>query len=138
MMKMKGAESAFESFRCEALMEVNSMNIGFWMCGSLVIPFGIIGILFAVLREKAAGFVSGFNSLSKEEQELYDKACISRDVRNQSFTWAAVMLMGAVLSYFITPYMAIPAFAVWLILFFKNVHFDQHKAFQKYLLRERE
>ena len=59
------------------------MNIGFWLCGVLVILFVIIGVL----------------------------------------------------SYFLTPYMAIPAFIIWLVLFFKEVHFDTHKAFEKYLLK---
>ena len=53
------------------------MNIGFWSCRILVIPFLIIGVLFAIFKEKAAKFVSGFNSFSKEEQALYDKAHIS-------------------------------------------------------------
>ena len=48
------------------------MNIGFWLCGVLVILFVIIGVLFAIFKEKAAKFVSGFNSLPKEEQALYD------------------------------------------------------------------
>ena len=82
------------------------MNIGFWLCGVLVIPFVIIGVLFAIFKERAAKFVSGFNSLPKEEQALYDKAYISRDIKNQCFTWAGIMLVGAVLSYFLTPYMA--------------------------------
>ena len=72
---------------------------------------------------------------SKEEQALYDKAHISRDIKNQCFTWAGIMLVGAVLSYFLTPYMAIPAFIIWLVLLFKEVHFDTHKAFEKYLLK---
>ena len=66
-----------------------------------LILFVIIGVLFAVLKEKAAQFVSGFILLSKEEQALYDKAYISRDIRNQCFTWAGIMLIGAVLSYFL-------------------------------------
>ena len=53
------------------------MNIGFWLCGVLVIPFVIIGVLFAIFKEKATKFVSGFNSLPKEEKALYDKAHIS-------------------------------------------------------------
>lgn len=57
------------------------MNIGFWLCGVLVILFVIIGVLFAIFKEKAAKFVSGFNSLPKEEQALYDKAHIARDIR---------------------------------------------------------
>lgn len=111
------------------------MNIGFLMCGILVIPFLIIGALFAIFKEKAAKFVSGFNSLSKKEQALYDKAYISRDIRNQCFTWSVIMIIGALLSYFVTSYMAIPAFTIWGIIFFKEVHFDTRKAFEKYLLK---
>ena len=111
------------------------MNIGFWSCIILVIPFLIIGVLFAIFKEKAAKFVSGFNSFSKEEQALYDKAHISRDIRNQCFIWAVIMLAGALLSCFLTPYMAIPTYIIWLVLFFREVHFDNHKAFKKYLLK---
>ena len=108
------------------------MNIGFCFCGILVIPFTAIGVLFAIFKEKAAVFVSGFNSLPKKEQTMYDRAHISRDVRNQCFVWAAIMLIGAALSYFISAYMAVPAFVIWLILFFRDVHLDAHKAFEKY------
>ena len=111
------------------------MNIGFWLCGVLVIPFVIIGVLFAIFKEKAAKFVSGFNSLPKEEQALYDKAHISRDIKNQCFTWAGIMLIGAVLSYFLTSYFAIAAYIVWGIVFFKDVHIDAKKAFEKYLIK---
>lgn len=71
------------------------MNIGFWSCIILAILFVIIGVLFAIFKEKAAKFVSGFNSFSKEEQAMYDKAQISRDIRNQCFMWAIIMLAGA-------------------------------------------
>ena len=40
------------------------MNIGFWSCIILIIPFVIIGVLFAIFKGKAAKFVSGFNSFS--------------------------------------------------------------------------
>ena len=72
---------------------------------------------------------------SKEEQAMYDKAQISRDIRNQCFIWAVIMLAGALLSCFLTPYMAIPIYIIWLVLFFREVHFDNHKAFEKYLLK---
>ena len=111
------------------------MNKGFWFCIILAISFVIIGVLFAIFKEKAAKFVSGFNSFSKEEQALYDKAQISRDIRNQCFIWTVIMLVGALLSYFLTPYMAIPTFIIWLVLFFREVHFDNYKAFEKYLLK---
>ena len=99
------------------------------------VPFVIIGVLFAIFKEKAAKFVSGFNSFSKEEQAMYDKAQISRDIRNQCFIWTVIMLAGAILSCFLTPYMAIPTYIIWLVLFFREVHFDNHKAFEKYLLK---
>ena len=110
-------------------------NIGFWSCIILSIPFAFVGILFAAFKDKAAKYVSGFNSLPKKEQELYDKARISRDIRNQCFTWSVIMLIGSVLSFFITPSMAIPAYIIWLVLFFKDVHFDSRKAFEKYLIK---
>lgn len=111
------------------------MNKGFWFCIILAISFVIIGVLFAIFKEKASKFVSGFNSFSKEEQALYDKAQISRDIRNQCFKWTVIMLAGVLLSYFLTPYMAIPTFIIWLVLFFREVHFDNYKAFEKYLLK---
>ena len=117
------------------IMEKYTMNIGLWLCGFFVILFVIIGVLFAIFKEKAAKFVSGFNSLPKEEQALYDKAYISRDIRNQCFMWAIIMLAGALLSCFLTPYIAIPTYIIWLVLFFREVHFDNHKAFEKYLLK---
>ncbi|MBQ6265711.1 MAG: DUF3784 domain-containing protein [Clostridia bacterium] len=109
------------------------MNAGFAACLVLFAVFAVFGVLFAVLKEKGVKLVSGFNSLSKDEQEKYDKARIVRDMRNQCFIWSCIMFIGAVLSFFLTPYLAIPAIAVWLILFLKQVHFDVHKAFDKYL-----
>ena len=125
--KVKAIESEFEAEVC--------IMIGFWSCIVLVIPFLIIGVLFAIFKEKAAKYVSGFNSFSKEEQALYDKAHISRDIRNQCFMSAIIMLAGALLSCFLTSYIAIPTYIIWLVLFFREVHFDNHKAFEKYLLK---
>lgn len=111
------------------------MNMGFWMCVILVPNFLLIGLLFAMFKDKCAKFVSGFNSLSEKEQELYDKAAISRDIRNSCFIWTLIMLIGAFGSLFLTPYFAIIAYVVWGVLFFKDVHFDTHRAFDKYLIK---
>lgn len=108
------------------------MNIGFWLCIVLVPGFVIIGLLFAICKGKAAKFVSGFNSLSEKEQDMYDKDYIARDVRNSCFIWAIIMFTGAILSYIFTGYMAIIAYIVWSVVFFKDVHFDVNKAFEKY------
>ena len=105
------------------------MNVRFLTCGVLVILSVVISVLYAVSKEKAANFVSGFNSLPKEKQVVYDKAYMSRDTRNRCFVWVDVMFIGAVLSYILTPYMVILAFVLWMALLFKNVHFDADKAF---------
>ena len=111
------------------------MNIGFWICIVLDPCFLIMGLFFGILKEKAAKFVSGFNSIPAKEQKLYDKASISRDMRNSSFLWTLVMLIGALCSFFIEAYFAIIAYVVWGILFFKDVHIDAHRAFHKYFLK---
>jgi hypothetical protein len=111
------------------------MNIGAWMCGVLVISFAAIGLLFGLFKEKATKCVAGFNTFSEKEQAMYDRAAISLDIRNQCFWWSAIMLAGTVFSLVLSPYMAILAFIVWGILFFKDTHMDAHKAFEKYLLK---
>lgn len=106
--------------------------IGFYSCFILAVFFAMLGLLFGIFKEKAARFISGFNSLPKYEQDLYDKAFLVRDMRNSCFLWAGVMLAGAAAS-LISPYCAIIAYIIWGILFLKEVHLDAHKAFEKYL-----
>lgn len=60
---------------------------------------------------------------------------MAKDMRNSCFIWAGVLFIGAMLSYFITPYFAIITYIIWAILFFKDVHFDIEKAFEKYLIK---
>lgn len=110
------------------------MNIGFWACIFLVPIFAIIGIVFAIFKEKSAKLVSGFNAFSEEEQALYDKEALAKDNRNSCFLWAVIMLIGALGSAFVTSYFALVAYIIWGFLFLKDVHIDAHKAFEKYLL----
>ena len=42
------------------------MNIGFWACICVAVPFAVMGILFAILKDRSAKLVSGFNSLPKD------------------------------------------------------------------------
>ena len=109
------------------------MNIGFVTCIVLAILFLIIGIIFSLLKEKGAKYVSGFSTLNHPEK--YDKAYISLDMRNQCFIYTVILSLGAILSYFISAYIAIPTYIIWGIVFFKSVHFDAEKAFEKYLIK---
>ena len=72
--------------------------------------------------------------LPKAEQELYDKARISKDMRNSCFIWTSVMAAGALASWLLTTYAFIPAYIIWIILFFRDFHIDARKAYKKYLL----
>ena len=110
------------------------MNVGMIACLTLGIFFLIFSICFAILKEKGEILVSGFNSFSKAEREKYDQKRISLDMRNSFFLWAMILFIGALLSYFVSPYFAIIAFIIWLILFFKDVHISATKAFEKYKL----
>lgn len=109
------------------------MNIGFMACIVLAILFLIMGIIFFLLKEKGAKYVSGFSTLNHPEK--YDKAYISLDMRNQCFTYALILFLGAILSYFISNYIAIPTYIIWGIVFFKSVHLDAEKTFEKYLIK---
>ena len=54
------------------------------------------------------------------------------DQRNAFLIWAAILGIGAIFSYLISQYLAIVAMVIWLIIFFKDVHWDDEKAFGKY------
>lgn len=108
------------------------MNTGFIVCGGACLLFLLLTLFFAIFKEKSVMLISGFNTMPKDKRELYDKEKLSRDHRNIFLIWAIIQGIGAVLAYYISQYIAIAAFIIWLILFFKNVHLDEEKAFGKY------
>lgn len=110
------------------------MNIGFTVCLVMGGLFLIFAITFALLKENGAMLISGFNTLPKQEREKYNQLKMSKDLRRSFLIWSAVFAIGAILSYFISSYIALASFIVWLILFFKDVHIDTEKAFGKYRL----
>ena len=98
--------------------------------------FAVFVFGFAVYDFEGKGLdidlISGFNTIPKHQRELYDQDRMSRDQRNAFLIWSGIMGIGAILSYFISQYMGVIAFIVWLIMFFKDVHLDEEKAFGKY------
>ena len=102
------------------------------LCGS----FGIMAVIFTLLKEKGAVLITGFNEFSgvtKEKREQYDQKRMSRDMRNAFILWSAVLLIGGLLSLF-SFYFGIAAGIIWLILCFKDIKWDTEKAFEKYRL----
>lgn len=56
-----------------------------FLCVAVSIIFWIMAVLFAVLKEKGAILIAGFNTMPKEQRERYDKAQMSKDMRNVVF-----------------------------------------------------
>lgn len=110
------------------------MNLGFWSCIILAPCFLLIALFFALGKESAANWLSGFNFFSEEERAKYDRKRMAADARNASFLWGVIMLLGAAASWWLSGYAAIAAYGVWLILFFRDVHWDAEKAYEKYKL----
>lgn len=106
------------------------------ICLVLGVGFGIIAIIFALLKEKGAMLISGFNTLPKEEREKYNKKQMCFDIRNSFFLWFGILLFGAVLSYFFGDHFAIISIIIWVIVFIKDFHIDLQKAFGKYKNQE--
>ena len=112
------------------------MNVGVVACALVMAVCLVAGILFALLKSKAAILISGFNSLPEREWTRYDQEAMARDMRNACFLWALTMAVGCALSHFLSPYAAIAAFAAWIALLFKDVRLDASKAFGKQLIGE--
>ena len=105
------------------------------MCLGFVIFFTSIVGIFSILGKKGAILISGFNLKSKDEREEYDTERMSKDFRNSMLIWIVIFLIGAIGSYYISQYCSVIAFVIWLIIFFKDVHLDEEKAFGKYKIK---
>ena len=110
------------------------MNIGLVACFLMGGIFLVLAVIFALLKEKGAILISGFNTIPKQERKKYNQLKMSKDMRNSLLIWCAIFAVGAILSYIISSYMAIASFIVWIVLFFRDVHLDEEKAFGKYRL----
>ena len=108
------------------------MKVTFVVCLILCLGFLILAAVFAVWKGKAAILISGFNTIPKAERQKYDTDKMSKDQRNIFLLWAGIQGIGAVLSYFVWNGAAVAALVIWLVVFFKDVHLDEEKAFGKY------
>lgn len=110
------------------------MNIGFYMCAALFPVFLLLALFFGLGGERAANWLSGFRSFPEEERAKYDRRRMAADARNSFLLQSGIMLFGAAASLWISGYAAIVVYGIWLICFFRDVHWDEEKAFGKYRL----
>lgn len=106
------------------------------MCGGMSIIFWGMALLFALLKGKAAILISGFNTMPKEQRKQYDRERMSKDQRNAFILWAVILGSGSLLSEMTSSEnAAIAAGIIWLVIFFRDVHLDEEKAFGKYKIK---
>lgn len=112
------------------------MNIGAIVYFVFIIIFTLIIGIFSILGKKETILISGFNLKSKDEREKYETERMSKDYRNYMFIWIVIFLVGSISSYYIYQYCSVLAFVIWLVIFFKDVHLDEKKAFGKYKINK--
>ena len=112
-------------------MEIFS-NVGFCTCISALLVFIIFALIFHFGGENSANLISGFNLFSESQKAEYDVKRIVKDFRNSFIIWSLLMIAGAICSYFISAYCAIPTFIILFILVFKDFHMFPENAFAKY------
>lgn len=106
------------------------------MCGSVSAICWGMALLFAVLKGKAAILIAGFNTMPKEQRKQYDRERMSKDQRNSFILWAIILGSGSLLSELTSSQnVAIAAGIIWLVVFFRDVHLDEEKAFGKYKIK---
>ena len=66
-LKMKINVKTRKLFQKRIIKAVIIMNVGFVACITLAVLFLVLGIMFALLKEKGAYFVSGFSTLNHPE-----------------------------------------------------------------------
>ena len=108
--------------------------MGFYACMIMAVFFFLMALLFALGKERAANWLSGFHCLPEEERAGYDRKRMAADTGKDFLRWGFLMLAGALVSLRISGYGAAAAWGTWLILFLKDVHLDAEKAFEKYRL----
>ena len=93
-----------------------------------------MGLLFAILKERAAKLLAGFNDFSAEQRLLYDQKRISADKRNSFFVSAIIAFVSGLLSLFNNTPFGIIGFILAFAYQFMDFSLTKEKAFDKYKL----
>ena len=84
-------------------------------------------VVFTVLGEKCVWLIKSYWDLPKEKQNLYDPGLVVNGARNGLVLWALWFVLGAVLSYVLTPFLVVVFLGVWLAAFFSGRSFKEKK-----------
>lgn len=65
----------------------------------MTLMFFLFRLIFAVMKEKGASLIAGYNFKSKEERRKYDEKQMSEDMRNLLFNYGLIFLIGTIATY---------------------------------------
>ena len=88
-------------------------------------------VVFTVLGEKCVWLIKSYRDLPKEKRDLYDPGLVVNGARNELVLWALWFVLGAVLSYVLTPFLVVVFLGAWLAAFFSGISFKEKK-YEKY------
>ena len=88
-------------------------------------------VVFTVLGEKCVWLIKSYRDLPKEKRDLYDPGLVVNGARNGLVLWALWFVLGAVLSYVLTPFLVVVFLGVWLAAFFSGRNYKEKK-YEKY------
>lgn len=97
------------------------------------ISFALIALLFTIKKDNYR-LIAGFNDLSKDKQDLYNKQKIRIDMRNHFLLYSIIFIVGTILTYLFSLVFGIISIIIWVILFIKSIKLDTDKALKKYKL----
>ena len=105
-----------------------------WPFACLIVAciFAVLWYFFSLLKGKAAIFISGFNSFSKEKREKYDMDRMVKDQADSFALWTVVLFAGFILGLTVHAFCSAFLFVTWVLIFFRDVHLDADEAFEKY------
>ena len=75
--------------------------------------------------------IKSYRELPKEKRKCYDAALVVTGARNQLFLWALWFVAGAIVCFFVTPFLVIVFLGVWLAVFFSRRKFSEIR-YEKY------
>ena len=112
------------------------MNNGVFITLAIAAILMFFVIIFTILKGKAAKLIGKFNNLPREEKKLYDTDLLCKDTRNRLLIYIVIMLVGAVLSYFISGKMAYIALIAFIAYLSTDLKINPRKSFEKYKIKK--
>lgn len=108
------------------------MTIWTIVCLLGTIIFGLLALVFAMIKEKGAKFSPEYKKIPKNEIKKYDIKKMSLDIRDEFINWAGILLIGTLLSYFIDDIYGIIAFCLLIIIFLVKFLSNSKNNLEKY------